>query len=52
MAHGAPTSSQRSKRGLTILGVEIEVLIKDAASALLADGLDPACVDLIKSDKD
>ena len=47
-----PLFTKRSKRGLTILGVEIEVFVQDAASALLADGLDPARVDLIENHKD
>ena len=32
---------------LTILGIEVEILIKDAATVLLADRLSPACVDLL-----
>ena len=36
----------RSKVGLTILGVEVEIFVQNASSVLLADGLDPASIDL------
>ena len=36
----------RSKVELTILGVEVEIFVQNASSVLLADGLDPASIDL------
>ena len=34
------------KELLTVLGVEVEFFLENTASVFLADGLDPACVDL------